>query len=71
MILTSLLEVKHEVLTLRLLNAEQMFPTEQGLKASIRSLVDGFMRYAPPASQEVALSGQHKDAAAILLAEQV
>lgn len=72
MMLTSLLEVRHEVLTLRLLNAEQMFPTEQGLKASIRSLVDGFMRYAPPASQTVVLSGQHIDAAAILLdAEQV
>lgn len=35
MILTSLLEVRHEVLTLRLLNAEHIFPTEQGLKASI------------------------------------
>lgn len=34
-ILTSLLEVKHVVLTLRLLNAEQIFPTEQGLKVSI------------------------------------
>lgn len=81
MTVTPLFDVKHEVLTLFRLNAEQMLPMEHllqsakfinqsrgayGLKLVIDSLVDGFMMYCPFALHTVAESGQHIDAAAAL-----
>lgn len=42
-----------------------------GLNCSIWSLVDGFIRYLPSASQVVALNGQHCDADTVLLAAHV
>ena len=67
-ICTSLLSVKHCLLTLLEKNAPQMLPMVQGLNLSICSDVEGFMMYLPPASHWVAVSWQHCEESCIFAA---
>lgn len=59
MVGTPLLANRQSELTLFRPRAEQMLPIEQGLKLVIPRLVEGFMIYSSPASQEFWLKGQH------------
>jgi hypothetical protein len=56
---TPRLLVKQLDLTLLPPKAEQMLPTEQAEKRVMPCAVDGFMMKSSPASQELALRGQH------------
>jgi hypothetical protein len=58
-VVTSLFAVKQVVFTLFLPMAEQILPIVQGENFWMLVPVLGFMIYAPPASQVVALKGQH------------